>query len=99
MKKTTLSFQMAHGVIVLSIIITLIFFLLSSFAVFYHNKNATNGYRLRMIQQERNQLVSQIETLEMQIANLSSLSGKEEYTEEALEELSKKTKFIYLSSQ
>lgn len=96
MTKKALSSQMAYGVIVLLTLITLIFFLLSSFAVFYHNKNATNGYKIGVIQQERQELVFQIETLEMQIADISSLSGKEEYLPEAIDNKKQKTKFIYL---
>lgn len=85
-KKKSLSVEMNRGVFILIVLITLTFLGLSAFSVSYHNKNATNGYRLKQIEQEREILMRKIENLEMQIADESSLSSidinmKMQYTE------------------
>ncbi len=99
--RKTLSSQMHSGTILLLISITLVFLFLSFFALSYHNKNATNGYQLKVLREEREKLMFEIETEEMKIADLSAINKKktDENFEEEVEEKNYITKIIYLQGK
>ena len=83
------------------VIITLVFFLLSIFTLFYHNKNATNGYKLKTLREERENLVFDIEILDRQIADVSAINinSSENSDAEDFSDFKKKryrTKIVYL---
>ena len=69
-----LSDQFQGGEILLMFIITLVFLFLSIFTLFYHNKNATNGYKLKTLREERETLIFDIEILDRQIADVSAIN-------------------------
>lgn len=68
--------KLKQGVFMLCFLMVAVALGLTWFAIGYHNKNATNGYRLKKLQEQRSELVFQIETLEMEIADLGVLSKK-----------------------
>lgn len=67
------SIQLQKGTLLIAITLTGLALILTFFSLRYHNQNATNGYQLKQIQEQRSQLLFQIETLEMEIADLGSL--------------------------
>lgn len=68
--------KIKQGSVMVSVLIILISLLLSWFAISYQNKNATNGYFVKKLQHQRTELLYQIETLEMEIADLGVLRDK-----------------------
>ena len=64
---------MQKGTALIAITLTILALILTFFFLRYHNQNATNGYQLKQIQEERSALLFEIETLEMEIADLGAL--------------------------
>lgn len=96
-----ISDQFQGGEIVLMVSITVVFLILSIFTLFYHNKNATNGYKLKTLQESRERILFDIEILDRQIADVSAINTEEDGDEEGsefldFEEKQYKTKIIYL---
>ena len=98
-----ISDQFQGGEIVLMMIITFVFLLLSLFTLFYHNKNATNGYKLKTLQEARENILFEIEILDRQIADVSAINTKKDEDESTsfldFEEKKHKTKIIYLKGR
>lgn len=97
-----ISDQFQGGEIILMTIITLVFLLLSIFTLFYHNKNATNGYKLKTLREERETLMFDIEIIDRQIADVSAINTEQD--EENFEDIFEKkrnykTKTIYLKGK
>ncbi len=100
--RKTLSSQFQSGTIVLMVIITLSFFVLSLFTLFYHNKNATIGYKLKVLRGEREKEMFQIEILDRQIADVSAINKIQDDDETRLDVFEKpeySTKIIYLKGK
>lgn len=68
-----ISLQVEYGTVMIAVLLTVVAFVLTAFGLNYHNDNATNGYQLKRLQEVRSELQFQIETLEMEIADLGSL--------------------------
>jgi uncharacterized protein YpmS len=98
--KKTLSSQLEGGVFFLLILITVIFIFLAFFSLSYHNRNATNGYQLKVLREERAQVMKDIEELDMVIADLSAINQKKtEEEDEFLEEEQTGNRIIYLTGK
>lgn len=69
--------KLNHGTAMFFFLMITVSLLLTWFAIDYHNKNATNGYKLKKLQEKRSELTFQIETLEMEIADLGALKKEE----------------------
>ncbi len=67
------SIQLQKGTLLIAMTLTFLALILTFFSLRYHNQNATNGYQLKQIQEERSALLFEIETLEMEIADLGAL--------------------------
>jgi len=67
------SIQLQKGTVLIAITLTVLALILTFFSLRYHNQNATNGYQLKKTQEERSLLLFEIETLEMEIADLGAL--------------------------
>jgi hypothetical protein len=63
-----------QGLALLMSIIGILILLLALLILFHENMNATKGYRLRTLEQERTQLLLKEEVQNMQIAELQSLT-------------------------
>ncbi len=101
-KRKRISDQLQGGETILISIITVVFFILSTFTLFYHNKNATNGYKIKTLRENREEIMFAIEILDRQIADVSAINAYKS-TDNAEEEIettqSYKTKMIYLTSE
>lgn len=99
--KKTLSDELEGGIFFLLILISFIFFFLTFFSLWYHNKNATNGYQLKVLREERADLMKNIEELDMVIADLSAINQKtaEDNQDDFLEEEQVGTRIIYLTGK
>ena len=99
-RRRRISDQLQGGEMILMVIITLVFLILSIFTLFYHNKNATNGYKLKTLQEERESLMFDIEILNRQIADVSAINAHEKSDEEddidTFQKQKQRTKIIYL---
>jgi len=51
---------------------------LLGFYISYHNKNATMAYKLRILQEQRSELLTKNESLSMKIASLSTIGRIQE---------------------
>ena len=67
------SLQLQKGTVLIAITLSAVAMVLTYFALSHHNNNATNGYQLKQIQEHRSKLIFEIETLEMEIADLGAL--------------------------
>jgi len=71
-----ISLQVQHGEIIIGILLTVVALILSAFSLGYSNNNATNGYQLKRLQESRSMIQFEIETFEMEIADLGSLKSR-----------------------
>lgn len=79
-RRKTLSQQIEVGITAVLVVIGLVLSALSLSYLFYANKTATQDYHLRVLQEQRAELMTQSEVLEMQIANAESLRALQENT-------------------
>ncbi len=77
-KRVRLADKLKQGSVMISLLIIIVSLLLTWFAISYQNQNATNGYKIKKLQEKRSDLLFQIENLEMEIADLGSMKNKEE---------------------
>jgi cell division protein FtsL len=70
--------KIKQGNFMISILIIIVSLILTWFAISYQNQNATNGYKIKKLQEKRSEFLFQIENLEMEIADLGSIKNKEE---------------------
>jgi hypothetical protein len=74
-KKTTLSHKVRVGSVSLTIILILMTSVVSLIYLLYANRNATKGYVIKNLEQERTDLVLEAEKWDMQIAKAKSLDS------------------------
>lgn len=74
-RKTTLSHNVRVGSVSLTIILIIMTSIVSLSYLLYANKNATKGYVIKNLEQERTDLILEAEKWDMQIAKAKSLDS------------------------
>jgi hypothetical protein len=74
-RRSSLGRMMQQSTMLLMLSIGSLILLLALIILFHENANATEGYRLRTLERERNQLHLEREVLNMQIAEAQSLEN------------------------
>ena len=77
-RRSSLGRMVHQSTVLLMSAIGVLILVLAFLILFYHNANATRGYRLRTLERERSQLLLEEEILKMNIAREQSLTVLEE---------------------